>query len=53
VCLGAPLARIELQTVFRLLFERIPTLRLAVPADEVPLKDGAKIFGVKSLPLTW
>ncbi len=30
-----------------------PRLRLAVPADEVPLKDGAKIFGVKSLPLTW
>lgn len=52
-CLGAPLARVELQTVIRLTFERIPTLKLAVPADEVPLKNDAKIFGLKSLPVTW
>ncbi|OBB26100.1 cytochrome [Mycolicibacterium peregrinum] len=53
VCLGAPLARIELQTVYRLLFERIPTLRVGVPAEEIQVKTEAKIFGLKSLPVTW
>lgn len=31
-CLGAPLARLELQVAFRVLFERFPALQLAEPA---------------------
>ena len=31
-CVGAPLARLELQTALPILFERCPTLRLAEPA---------------------
>ncbi|WP_241383936.1 cytochrome P450 [Rhodococcus sp. CH91] len=52
-CLGAPLARLELQVVFSIVLERIPTLRLAVPADDIRLKNDARIFGVHELPITW
>lgn len=52
-CLGAPLARLELDIVFTTLFQRIPTLRLAVPAAEVKVKYEAKILGVDELPVTW
>ena len=53
VCLGAPLARVELQSVITALFNRIPTLKLAVPAEEIEVKTDAKIFGLKSLPVKW
>ncbi|MEV5595638.1 cytochrome P450 [Streptomyces sp. NPDC052496] len=53
-CLGQQLARIEMSVAFTALLERFPTLRLAVPADEVPLRpESADIHGVKSLPVTW
>jgi cytochrome P450 len=52
-CLGQNLARLELQIVFETLFRRIPTLRLAVPVDEVPFKTGAVIYGAFELPVTW
>ncbi|MFF5106737.1 cytochrome P450 [Streptomyces sp. NPDC000134] len=34
-CLGAPLARLEVATALRMLFERFPAIRLAVPAEEL------------------
>ena len=37
-CVGQQLARAELQIVFHTLLRRIPTLRLAVPFDEVPVQ---------------
>ncbi|QDQ93021.1 cytochrome P450 [Rhodococcus sp. WB9] len=52
-CLGAPLARVELQAVFSLLLERIPAMRLAVPAADIELKNDARIFGIHKLPVTW
>ncbi|MGW6989608.1 cytochrome P450 [Streptomyces sp. NPDC054946] len=53
-CLGQQLARVEMRVAFRALFDRFPTLRLAVPADEVRLRpESADIYGVKSLPVTW
>ncbi|GLY71475.1 cytochrome P450 [Amycolatopsis taiwanensis] len=52
-CLGQNLARMELQIVFDTLFARIPGLKLAVPADELPYKDDAAIYGVYQLPVTW
>jgi len=51
-CLGQPVARLELRTVFNTLFDRIPGLRLAVPAEEVPFND-SNLIGVSSLPVTW
>lgn len=53
VCIGAPLARLELQVVFSALLDRIPTLRLAVPSSDIEVKSDNKIFGTYSLPVTW
>ncbi|NLU74308.1 cytochrome P450 [Streptomyces sp. HNM0575] len=52
-CLGQNLARMELQMVFGTLFRRIPDLRLATPAEELPFKDDSNIYGLYELPVTW
>lgn len=52
-CLGQNLARTELKIVFDTLFARVPSLRLAVPVDRVPLKTDGTIFGIYELPVTW
>ncbi|MEN3533878.1 cytochrome P450 [Microbispora sp. ZYX-F-249] len=53
-CLGAQLARVEMGVAFPALINRFPTLRLAVPAEDVDLRpELADIYGVKSLPVTW
>ncbi|WP_285783528.1 cytochrome P450 [Microbispora sp. NBRC 16548] len=53
-CLGQQLARVEMRVAFPALLNRFPTLRLAVPAEEVDLRpETADIYGVKSLPVTW
>ncbi|GCD41213.1 cytochrome P450 [Streptomyces paromomycinus] len=53
-CLGQQLARVELGVAFPALVNRFPTLRLAVPAEEVELRpEIADIYGVKRLPVTW
>ncbi|HEV7650357.1 MAG TPA: cytochrome P450 [Actinophytocola sp.] len=52
-CLGQNLARVELEVVFNTLFARVPTLRVAVPLDELPVKDDAAIYGLHALPVTW
>ena len=52
-CLGAQLARIELQEAFRAILERMPEVRLAVPESELKLKTASIIRGLESLPITW
>jgi cytochrome P450 len=52
-CLGAPLARIELQTVFSQLISRFPTLRLAVDVSELTLRQDALAGGLTELPVRW
>ncbi|WP_066373866.1 cytochrome P450 [Herbidospora mongoliensis] len=52
-CLGQQLARVEMKVGLGELIARLPNLRLAVPADQVPLRDEMLIFGVHSLPVTW
>ncbi|MFI1801630.1 cytochrome P450 [Streptomyces sp. NPDC020379] len=52
-CLGQNLARLELEVIITALFDRIPTLRLAVPADRLVLRPGTTIQGVNELPVTW
>ena len=52
-CLGQQLARVEMRVAFPALFARFPTLRLAVPPQEVELRDRSNIYGVVSLPVTW
>lgn len=52
-CLGQNLARAELEIALRTLFERLPGLRLAAPAEEIPFKPGDTIQGMLELPVTW
>lgn len=52
-CLGAPLARIELQAVFSQLLARFPTMRLAVPVEQLPMRSGAVTGGPAKLPVEW
>jgi pimeloyl-[acyl-carrier protein] synthase len=50
-CLGAPLARIELQIAVRTVRERFPTLQLA--SDTVEWKRDGAIRGPRTLPVAW
>jgi cytochrome P450 len=52
-CVGQQLARMELQIVLPSLLRRIPTLRLAVPLDELPFKHDALAYGLHELPVVW
>jgi cytochrome P450 len=52
-CLGQQLARVELRAGLRGLLERFPTLRLAVPVEQVRMRDDMAIYGVHELPVTW
>jgi cytochrome P450 len=52
-CLGAPLARIELQAVFSQLLARFPTMRLAVPVGQLPVRSGTLTGGLTTLPVEW
>ncbi|MFE4847207.1 cytochrome P450, partial [Streptomyces sp. NPDC056689] len=52
-CLGQNLARAELEIALRSLFARLPGLRLAAPAEEIPFKPGDTIQGMLELPVTW
>ncbi|MFF7656648.1 cytochrome P450 [Streptomyces sp. NPDC007983] len=52
-CLGQNLARAEMEIALSTVFTRIPTLRLAVPPEEIQLKHPAGLHGVVALPVTW
>jgi cytochrome P450 len=53
-CIGQPLARLELQTMFTTLFSRVPTLRLAVPFETVEFTgNSTQSYGVHALPVAW
>ncbi|WP_410632970.1 cytochrome P450 [Amycolatopsis sp. cmx-4-83] len=52
-CLGQPLARLELQVVYRTLYRRIPTLALATGVERIPFKHDGSVYGVYELPVTW
>ena len=53
VCLGQPLARMELTEVFSTLFDRFPGLRIDVPFEEIAFKFDAVFYGLHNLPVTW
>ncbi|QFZ19079.1 cytochrome P450 [Saccharothrix syringae] len=52
-CLGQPLARLELEIVYRTLYRRVPTLRLAADFADVPFKHDGFVYGVHELPVAW
>ncbi|BCZ24177.1 cytochrome P450 [Mycobacterium senriense] len=51
-CIGANLARVEMQVAFATLARRLPGLGLAVPPEQLRFKD-ANIYGMKELPVSW
>ncbi|MFE0027733.1 cytochrome P450 [Amycolatopsis sp. NPDC059021] len=52
-CIGQQLARVEMRVAFPALAARFPGLRLAIPAEDVPLREKAAIYGVTALPVAW
>ncbi|MFF4715303.1 cytochrome P450 [Streptomyces eurythermus] len=52
-CIGANLARVELEAVYGTLLRRVPGLRLAADPQELRFKDDAMVYGVYELPVTW
>jgi pentalenolactone synthase len=52
-CVGASLARLELQATFSTLLQRLPTLRLAVPIEELRLREHTLAGGIHELPVAW
>jgi cytochrome P450/ferredoxin-NADP reductase len=52
-CLGAPLARLLLRVELDVLHERLPDLRLAVPAGELQHTVVGEGRGMAALPLEW
>ncbi|MBP2703192.1 cytochrome P450 [Microbispora sp. RL4-1S] len=52
-CLGASLARVELRAVFGSLFQRFPTLSLAVPYEDLKPRADRLTGGFNELPVTW
>jgi cytochrome P450 len=52
-CIGAALARVELQAVFAALPARFPTLAPAVPFEHLELRADLLTGGLKTLPVRW
>ena len=52
-CIGAALARVELQAVFAALPARFPHLELAVPVDQLELRADLLTGGLRTLPVRW
>ncbi|QUH03606.1 cytochrome P450 [Saccharopolyspora erythraea] len=52
-CLGQPLARLELEIVYRTLYRRAPGLALAAGVEDIPFKHDGFVYGVYELPVTW
>jgi nocardicin N-oxygenase len=51
-CLGANLAKMEMQVTLRLLFERFPDLRLDVPVEALAWVPDHAVWGLEALPVT-
>ncbi|WP_157963962.1 cytochrome P450 [Actinocorallia populi] len=52
-CLGAALARLEMDVAFTALAARLPGLRLAVPLEDVPFRPAQFVYGLGALPVAW
>ncbi|MBL7259759.1 cytochrome P450 [Paractinoplanes lichenicola] len=52
-CVGQQIARMELTTVLGALARRVPTLRLAVPFEQIEWKKDSVVRGPVDLPVVW
>ncbi|MGH3859057.1 cytochrome P450 [Actinokineospora sp.] len=52
-CVGAPLARLELRSVFSGLVTRFPTMRPAIPLADLRIRQDVLTGGLVELPVAW
>ncbi|GAA0334303.1 cytochrome P450 [Actinoallomurus spadix] len=52
-CIGQQLARLEMEIALQTLIRGVPTLRLAVPYEEIVFKHDSATFGVEKMPVAW
>ncbi|KAA9155383.1 cytochrome P450 [Amycolatopsis acidicola] len=52
-CLGQALARTELQVALEVLLRKLPTLELAVPAEDLRRLEGLIVGGLQQVPVRW
>ncbi|MFG3493997.1 cytochrome P450 [Streptomyces sp. NPDC047928] len=52
-CAGGLLARLQIDLLVDTLLDRLPGMRLAVPAGDIPWRRAALIRGPEALPVTW
>jgi cytochrome P450 len=52
-CVGQALARIELQSVLRVLLRRLPTLELAEPSTALAVREGLVVGGLERVLVRW
>jgi cytochrome P450 len=52
-CLGAQLARLELQEALKGLLSRMPDLEIAEPVAELSFKEGMVVRSLRALPVRW
>lgn len=52
-CVGRQIAALELTTVLRALAGRVPTVRIAVPLEEIEWKKDNVVRGPAELPVAW
>lgn len=52
-CIGAPLARIELKTVFAQLIPRFPSMHLTADPATLPTRSDVLAGGLVTLPVSW
>jgi len=52
-CVGAALARVELEVVFHALFDRLPGLRLERDYRQLDYRHDMVLYGVNALPVRW
>ncbi|ROO84678.1 hypothetical protein EDD29_2205 [Actinocorallia herbida] len=52
-CIGAALARLEMNIALPRLFARAPGLALAIPPEDVVFRPEQFVYGIAALPVTW
>jgi cytochrome P450 len=52
-CVGAELARIELRIAFPALARRFPTMRPAVPMEELKFRNSSIVYSAETMPVIW
>ncbi|MCZ4314836.1 cytochrome P450 [Comamonadaceae bacterium G21597-S1] len=52
-CLGQVLAQVEIEMALATVLRRIPSLRLAVPLEELEFLDERVVYGMRAMPITW